>query len=185
MDISKLDEVTALRNHREKALQLHHMAFGQLIDLRVGNDPVDAFSIISAEPIRSAVRDACIVYLLDLEAQLKKLGVRVDKPTAPLDGTAEQWRREFEMYGAAWRRELGKHIGRNRHLIDALVSGTKRMRRRYELLEAVAKAATAMPRESKGPGCCSDEYQYTLSAGTCWTLDLALRELEQFDKLYS
>ena len=127
MNIEQLEEVTALRNYREQARKLYALALDELIALRCGNDPMDAFSVISAEPIRAAVRDACIAYCIELETKLKSLGVRIPDPTSPLDGTADEWRRTADMYCSAWSREMRGHLPRKRHLIDALVLGTRQL----------------------------------------------------------
>jgi hypothetical protein len=46
----------------------------------------------------------------------------------------DAWKREAEMYAAAWQRELGGRLVPKTHLIDALVLTTRRMREERDRL---------------------------------------------------
>jgi hypothetical protein len=113
MNIEHLDRVTALRNHREKALELRKAAACGPIEFVMwfGRKQFDPFSVVSAEPVRQAVVDACTVANLEPEPS----------------HDAAYWRRTAEMYGRAWLRSLGGKLLPKTHFIDALVLTTEKV----------------------------------------------------------
>jgi hypothetical protein len=129
MNIEHLDRVTALRNHREKALELRKAAACGPIEFVMwfGRKQFDPFSVVSAEPVRQAVVDACTDFIVQTEAELKSLGVAVANLEPEPSHDAAYWRRTAEMYGRAWLRSLGGKLLPKTHFIDALVLTTEKV----------------------------------------------------------
>ena len=129
MKLDDINEVAMLRNHRKKALALREASNSNPIEAKVFNEGVriDVFSAISAEPIRAAISNACTESIIAIEARLKALGVYIQNPEPPFDGTLQSWRDAAHMYCSAWTREMKGHIPNKRHRIDALVLGTQEL----------------------------------------------------------
>jgi len=77
--LNDLDGVIALRNHRAKALALRSAAACRPITCVVGysGDKLDPFSVISADPVRDAIVEACNEFIAETEGKLAALGVVV------------------------------------------------------------------------------------------------------------
>lgn len=77
MKLGNLDEVTAMSNHRRKALELFAASESGLIEcqLRYQGDRLDVFSVISADPVRAAIRKACSEYIAEIDKRLADFGV--------------------------------------------------------------------------------------------------------------
>lgn len=135
MNLDSLDEVTTLRNHRKLAIGLRDGArTGSLGDFNVWfqGQKFDVFSIISAEPVRSAIIVACEEFVIDIDEKLAKLGVRPSDPMKRSEATIDDWKRSAEMFSRAWLRELGGKLVPKSHFIDALVLTTQRMREKAD-----------------------------------------------------
>lgn len=128
MNINHLEHVTALRNHREKALELRTAAASGTVDFTLffEGQKLDPFSVISAEPVRQAIIESCTDYIVDLEKELKDLGVTVSAPQPEPVHDEGYWRRNAQMVVRAWQRALGNRLVPKTHLIDALVLTTER-----------------------------------------------------------
>lgn len=127
MKLDDVEQVTMLKSHRVAALNLRKASGAMLIEANVWDNGKrrDVFSVLSAEPIRAAIFNECTVVIIKLEAELKALGVHISNTEPIFEGTLESWRDTAHMYCSAWKRELGDHMGNKRHLIDAMVEGTK------------------------------------------------------------
>lgn len=88
----------------------------------------DAASVVGEERLRQATIECCTLTIVEIQAELEKLGVFINDKEPLHVGTADEWKRECGMYQRAWGRELGPYLGANHHRIDALVVGTKNMR---------------------------------------------------------
>lgn len=129
MMIDSLERATALRNYRDKAKALRHAAASSPVDFAIWHEgeKLDPFSVISAEPVRQAVIDACTDYIVEIETELRSLGVSVSKPEPEPSRDLNSWRRTCEMYARAWIRSLGGKLIPKSHLIDALVLTTEKL----------------------------------------------------------
>ena len=64
---------------------------------------------------------------------LAETGIKVfEQKAKEAERSAEDWRREFNMYRRAWIRELGGKVIPKTHDIDSLVLTTRRLRERAE-----------------------------------------------------
>lgn len=77
MKLYDIDQAVMLRNHRKKALDLMHMATSGLISCEIvfNGGHMDPFSVISAIPVRDAIKTACFEFLEKNSAELVAIGV--------------------------------------------------------------------------------------------------------------
>jgi hypothetical protein len=130
MKLCDVDEITALRNYREKAIELRKAAASGPIncELWFEGQPLNPFAHISAEYVRQAIIDAATDAIIAYEKNIAEHGVYIPNPEPPFDGDAQSWRRNCEMYVRAWIRTLGGKLKPKTHLIDALVLTTEELR---------------------------------------------------------
>lgn len=80
MYIEDLEEVSVLRNHRLRAIELRDAAkegsMGDLIIWHEGNKR-DTWTVISAEPVRAAIMAECEKMIAEKDHALAQLGVNV------------------------------------------------------------------------------------------------------------
>lgn len=135
MNLDDVEEVVTLRNHRQKALGLRDAARrGSMGDLSVWleGERFDAWSIISTEPVRSAIIVACEEFVIATDKKLAALGVRPSRVLDETPRTVDDWKRSAEMFSRAWLRELGGRLVPKAHFIDALVLTTQQLREKAE-----------------------------------------------------
>jgi len=144
MKLDNLEEVTTLKNDREKAIGLRTAArCGRVGDFYIWDQGAkfNVWSVISEEPVRSAIIVACEEFIIATDKRLRQLGVVVSDPIEESPATIDDWKRCAEMYSRAWLRELGGKLLPKRHFIDALVLTTRHLRERAEA--AIETAADA------------------------------------------
>lgn len=131
MNLDQIEEVTRLKNHRQKAIDLRKIVSKAVIGCAIEGQ--DVFSVISAEYVRAAIDCACTDSIIATEKKLSglRVGVKNPEPT-DVEGTAESWRSWAMMLQGAWLRELGGKLIRKSHFIDALVLTTREMREKAE-----------------------------------------------------
>jgi hypothetical protein len=134
MKLENIDEVARLRNERQNALALiaaaHNGTFNEIGMWHEGKC-LNALSVISDEPLRSAIIVAAEQLIKSIDIKLNGLGVNVGRIDQTPE-TIDDWKRTAEMYARAWLRELGGKLVPKAHFIDALVLTTRQMRERAE-----------------------------------------------------
>lgn len=134
MRLEDVDQVKTLRDQRAKALGLRNAARGGSVgDLTLWHEGAsfDVWSIISAEPVRSAIIVAAEQFIVETDKKLAKLGVQTDR-IDETPATIDDWKRSAEMFSRAWLRELGGKLIPKSHFIDALVLTTRQMKERAD-----------------------------------------------------
>lgn len=132
MKLENLDDVTAFRNHRKRAADLREAArTGPITCTLHYFRAADPFSVISAEPVRQAIIEACTDFIAEIDGKLRALGVSTAHEPPPARD-ASSWKRDCEMFVRAWIRELGGRLIPKSHLIDALVLTTRQLREKAE-----------------------------------------------------
>jgi hypothetical protein len=143
MKIEDIDEVAALRNHREAARKLAARAKGALLDdwsLWTEGEKIVVRNVISVEYLRQAVIEGCVDKIADIDERLRQLGVSAPLHPSP-ERDAKSLRRDLEMYVRVWIRELGGKLRPKAHLIDALALTTEDLRKRAEAAPAQQASA--------------------------------------------
>lgn len=136
MRLDNLKYVESLKERRDAAIRLRNFANAPGADVKgylgLGSEIVQLTQSAPKDLVLAAFREIGTDEIVRVEAELARFGVVVDKPEPVIEATAESWKRQAGMYERAWRRELGHFLGNNRHLIDALVTGTANLRRAAE-----------------------------------------------------
>lgn len=142
MQLDNIDAIKSLRDQRSRVYQvIALMRSGTSAHLTVMHDGevYETFDLLSPPLVRGAIVMAAQQELDVIEDRLRGLGVTLPAKEAEPEQTVEGLNKELQltlrdldMYRNAWARELGPHMGRKRHLIDALVVGTERMREKAD-----------------------------------------------------
>ena len=85
MTLDDIDEVTALRNYRRRAIHLRGLAQSSPIEcsFAAGDAKIDPFSVISSMPVREAIMSACTAEIAEYDKRLGELGVEIPQESQP------------------------------------------------------------------------------------------------------